>query len=91
MTLFPGAPLLEEAERGVFTPLTEKEMLIELKVFVEHLTCDCYFNTHHTFGIHLSGLDFLKRKDKILKALEQEIEHGDMDRLAAIRKNKRSL
>ena len=66
-------------------------MLIELKVFVEHLTCDCYFNTHHTSGIHLSGPDFLKRKAKIIKALEQEIEHGDMDRLAAIRKNKRSL
>jgi len=91
LTLFPGTPLLEEAERGEFTPLTEKEMLIELKIFVEHLTCDCYFNTHHTSGIHLSGPDFLKRKDKIIKALEQEIEHGDMDRLAAIRKNKRSL
>lgn len=91
LTLFPGTPLLEEAERGEFTPLTEKEMLIELKVFVEHLTCDCYFNTHHTSGIHLSGPDFLKRKAKIIKALEQEIEHGDMDRLAAIRKNKRSL
>lgn len=30
LTLFPGTPLLEEAERGEFTPLTEKEMLIEL-------------------------------------------------------------
>lgn len=91
LTLFPGTPLLEEAQRGEFTPLSEKEMLIELKVFVEHLTCDCYFNTHHTSGIHLSGPDFLKRKDSIIKALEHEIEHGDMDRLAAIRKNKRSL
>ena len=83
--------LLEEAERGEFTPLTEKEMLIELKVFVEHRTCDCYFNTHHTSGIHLSGPDFLKRKDKIIKALEQEIGHGDMDALLAIRRNKRTL
>jgi len=69
--------LLKEAEREEFTPLTGKEMLIELKVFVEHLTCDCYFNTHHISGIHLSGPDYLKRKDKIIKALEQEIEHGD--------------
>ena len=91
LTLFPGTPLLEEAQRGEFTPLSEKEMLIELKVFVEHLTCDCYFNTHHTSGIHLSGPDFLKRKDSIIRALEHEIEHGDMDRLAAIRQNKRSL
>ncbi|MBQ7063697.1 MAG: radical SAM protein [Firmicutes bacterium] len=91
LTLFPGTPLLEEAERGEFTPLTEKEMLIELKVFVEHLTCDCYFNTHHTSGIHLSGPDFLKRKNKIIEALDYEIRYGDMDRLAAIRKNKRTL
>ncbi len=91
LVLFPGTPLLEEAERGTFAPLTEKEMLIELKVFVEHLSCDCYFNTHHTSGIHLSGPDFLKRKDRILEALEQEIRFGDMDRLAAIRKSKRAL
>lgn len=91
LTLFPGTPLLEEAERGEFTPLTEKEMLIELKVFVEHLTCDCYFNTHHTSGIHLSGPDFLKRKDKIIEALDHEIRYGNMDRLAAIRRSKRTL
>ena len=91
LVLFPGTPLLEEAERGEFTPLTEKEMLIELKVFVEHLTCDCYFNTHHTSGIHLSGPDFLKRKNKIIEALDHEIRCGDMERLAAIRRNKRSL
>ncbi|MCR5404245.1 MAG: hypothetical protein K6E91_10580 [Butyrivibrio sp.] len=91
LTLFPGTPLLEEAERGEFTPLTEKEMLMELKVFVEHLTCDCYFNTHHTSGLYLSGPDFLKRKDKIIKALEEAIEHGDMDALTAMRRNKRTL
>ena len=91
LTLFPGTPLLEEAGRGEFAPLTEKEMLIELKVFVEHLTCDCYFNTHHTSGIHLSGPDFLKRKDKIIEALDHEIRFGDMDALAAIRRNKRTL
>ncbi len=31
LTLFSGTPLLEEAERGEFTPLTEKEMLEELR------------------------------------------------------------
>ena len=38
LTLFPGTPLLEEAQRGEFDPLTEKEMLEELKLFVENLT-----------------------------------------------------
>ena len=32
LTLFPGTPLLEEAQRGEFDPLTEKEMLEELKL-----------------------------------------------------------
>ena len=90
--LFPGTPLLEEAERGEFTPLSEKEMLMELKTFVEHLTCDCTFITHQTVsGANLTGPDFLRRKDTIAAALDHESRHGDMDRMAAIRWNKRSL
>lgn len=92
LVLFPGTPLLLEAERGEFTPLTEKEMLIELKTFVEHLTCDCTFVTHHTVsGRNLTGPNFLARKDAIIAALDKEIRHGDMDRMAAIRRGKRTL
>lgn len=91
LTLFPGTPLLEEAERGEFTPLSEKEMLIELKTFVEHLDCDCSFITHHTVAASLTGPNFLSRKVEIIDALEYEIKNGDFERLAEIRKNKRSL
>ena len=85
--MFPGTPLLEEAQRGEFSPLSEKEMLKELLLFVENLTCDCYFITHHTVsGKNLTGPDFMKRKDKIVAALKNEIENGDMELLAAIRK-----
>ncbi len=92
LTLFPGTPLLEEARRGEFDPLTEKEMLEELRLFVENLSCDCAFITHHTIsGTDLSGPDFLSRKDRILAALDREIRSGDMDRMAALRRSKRSL
>ena len=92
LVLFPGTPLLEEAQRGEFSPLSEQKMLIELKTFVEKLTCDCSFITHHTIsGVNLTGPNFLARKDKIIEALEHEIRHGDLDRMAAIRRNKRSL
>ena len=92
LTLFPGTPLLEEAQRGEFTPLSENEMLIELKTFVENLTCDCSFITHHTVsGKNLTGPDFLKRRENIIAALEHEIEHGDLDAMAAIRNRKRTL
>ncbi len=92
LVLFPGTPLLKEAERGEFQPLSEQEMLLELKTFVEHLTCDCTFITHHTVsGANLTGPHFLQRKDRIIAALDHEIRHGDMEAMAAIRRNKRSL
>lgn len=91
LTLFPGTPLLEEARRGEFDPLSEKDMLIELKTFVEHLECDCNFITHHTSAANLTGPDFLKRKGSIVEALQYAIDHVDMERMAAIRRNKRSL
>jgi len=91
LTLFPGTPLLEEAQRGEFDPLTEKEMLEELKLFVENLTCDCSFITHHTVAANLTGPDFLSRKNKIVTALDNAIQHGDMDRMTVIRRNKRTL
>lgn len=92
LTLFPGTPLLAEAQRGEFDPLSEKEMLEELKLFVEHLTCDCSFITHHTIsGVNLTGPNFLQRKEKIITALEHEIRHGNLDAMAAIRQSKRTL
>ncbi|MBQ9515757.1 MAG: radical SAM protein, partial [Ruminococcus sp.] len=92
LILFPGTPLLEEAQRGEFSPLSEKEMLVELKLFVENLTCECSFITHHTItGVNLTGANFLQRKDKIIAALDREIKHGDMDIYAAIRSRKSSL
>ncbi len=91
LTLFPGTPLLEEAQRGEFDPLSEKEMLEELKLFVENLTCDCSFITHHTVAANLTGPNFLERKDKIVAALDKAINHGNLDMMAAIRRNKRSL
>ena len=92
MTLFPGTPLLEEAQRGEFEPLSEKEMLEELKIFVENLNCDCAFITHHTIsGTNLTGPDFLRRKEKIAAALQNTIDHGDLERMAAVRRSKRTL
>lgn len=61
-------------------------------LFVENLTCDCAFITHHTIsGVNLTGPHFLARKDKIVAALDSEIKHGDMDRMAAYRRSKRTL
>ena len=92
LTLFPGTPLLEEAEVGEFDPLSEREMLEELLLFVENLECDCSFITHHTIGgVNLTGPNFLGRNDAIVAALRDEIEHGDLDSMARMRAMKVSL
>ncbi len=91
LTLFPGTPLLAEAERGEFDPLSEKEMLEELRTFVEHLTVDCYFITHHTVMEDLTGPDFLKRKPEILATLDDAIENGDLEAMAFVRSRKTNL
>ena len=66
-------------------------MLEELKTFVENLTVDCSFITHHTVAANLTGPDFLARKDRIIAALDNAIRHGDMEHMAAMRRNKRTL
>ena len=92
LVLFPGTPLLAEAQRGEFSPLSEKEMLVELKTFLEHLDCDCSLITHHTIsGKNLTGPGFLEHKKSILESLEHEIAHGNLDRMAQIRRNKATL
>ena len=91
LTLFPGTPLLEEARAGLFQPLSEKEMLMELKTFLEHLECDAALITHHTVAMNLSGKNFLKNKERILRALDQEIHYGDENLMRAVRRSKSSL
>ena len=92
LTLFQGTPLLDEANRGEFDPLTEREMLEEVLLFVENLECDCTFITHHTIGgDNLTGPNFLARKADIVASLRNEIEHGDLERMARMRAMKRSL
>ncbi len=92
LTLFPGTPLLAEARAGEFDPLDERGLLEELLLFVEHLECDCTFVTHHTVGgANLTGPDFLGRKERIVATLRDEVEHGDLDRMARRRAMKLGL
>lgn len=91
LTLFPGTPLLEESKRGEFDPLSELDMLKELRVFVENLTIDCTFITHHTIAANLSGRNFLDRKKNILASIDEIIKNGDMNVLGQIRNNKKTL
>ncbi len=90
LTLFEGTPLLDESRCGQFTPLTERELMEELKTFLELLSCDCELNTHHTSSMNLTS-PFLSRKKQILESLQYGIDHFDMEELARARQNKRTL
>ena len=79
------------SQRGEFTPLTEKEMMEELKTFVENLDIDAYFMTHHTSSMNLSGPNFLSRKKQILDDLQYGIDNFDMNELSSFRTNKKTL
>ena len=82
LVLFDGTPLIKDMEEGKWTPLNEKEMLEELLLFVENLTCDCRFTSHHTISIDLNTNEFLANKENIIKTLKDEIEKGDFDIMA---------
>ncbi|MBN2598519.1 MAG: radical SAM protein [Marinifilaceae bacterium] len=90
LTLFPNTELAKEAKRGEFDPLSEKELLIELKTFLENIDCDARFITHHTISMNLSG-NFIENKDQILKSLQHNIDNIDEEKLASIRSNKQNL
>lgn len=92
LTLFPETELAKETQEGTFTPLNEKEMLEEYRLFLENLDADATLITHHTLlGINLTGMDFLPNKEKILKALDNEIERMDEKYLTNIRSRKEHL
>ncbi len=91
LTLFPDTELAHEAENGTFDPLSEKEMLEEMKLFLETLTCDASLITHHTFAANLNGGNFLQNKEAILRRLQTAIDQVDEDRLSILRSMKRSL
>ena len=91
LVLFEGTPLIEDMNEGKWTQLTEKEMLEELLLFIENLTYNCRFITHHTVSANLNTDKFLDKKQYIINALKNELENADFELLEKIRSNKRTL
>ena len=90
-TLFPGTPLRDEAERDEFDPLTEAEMLQELREFALVLECDCAFSTHHNVVAEIDTQDFLADKETFIAEIDDILENDDMELLAQYRAAKTDL
>ena len=91
LVLFPDIELTADAENGEFDPLSEKEMMEELYLFLENLDVDATLTTHHTVSMNLNGPFNAETKPGKLKQLKDTIEHGNLDRLASIRAHKQTL
>lgn len=86
LVLFPGTPLLDDANAGKFDPLSERDLLVELRTFLDRLDVECGLVTYHTTSIDLSTGDFLADKGRILAILDDVVENGDMGCLALRRR-----
>lgn len=91
LVLFEGTGLLALYKRGKFHPLSEKELMQELLLFIENLDFDGRFITHHTVSMDLNNVNFKQNKEKIIKNLQKGIDNLDMSMLTKIRNNKRGL
>lgn len=78
LVLFPDTVLAQEANAGLFTPLTEKERMEEMKVFLENLRMenDTQFVMHHTSALQMNG-HIPRDQDKLIKRLETAIAGYD--------------
>ena len=61
--LFEGTGLFAQYMRCKFHPLSEKDLMEDLKLFIEHLDFDGRFIIHHTISMNLNNVDLVKRKN----------------------------
>lgn len=83
-----GVPFLMQSMKWMDEDL--RELMRELKTFLELLTCDCEPNTLHTSS-RQPTVPFLPRKQQILDALQDAIDHADIDAMARRRQQKQGL
>jgi len=91
LVLFPDIELARDAAAGTFDPLSEKEMMEELYLFLETLEVDATLLTHHTVSMNLNGPFNARTKPERLRALRDAIDNGDLERLSSIRARKQTL
>lgn len=91
LVLFEDTELKKEYDDGKFDMPREKELMEELKLFIENLEFDGRLITHHTSSMNLNTFDFERDKVRILESLQYGIDNYDMDYLTGIRNNKIGL
>lgn len=83
MTAFPDTKLADDIKSGKFIPAGEKEILIEEKIFLEHLNLpETYFWAAHAMdSVRIAGY-IGKSREKMLESLQNTIETIDEEKFA---------
>jgi len=80
LMLPPGTELETDVKRGRFTPLNQKDTLIELKIFLENISDDlhsCIFRSNHASNyLALKGI-LAKDKDNLIQKVKYGLGHPE--------------
>lgn len=74
VALFGSSKLQEMAEAGAWTPLTEKERMEELRLFLSELSIPCRIITHHSSALQVMGR-LPKDKERMIGQLTNAIDN----------------
>lgn len=74
LVLFPGTQMTKWAQEGKFVPLTELELMKELRLFLSILNIPCALTAHHSSALSIMG-PFPKNKEQMLAKLDKAIEN----------------
>lgn len=91
MTPFRGTPLWDEIERGEFEPAGEKEILAELREFIDRSSLHTYIlGNHYGNMVRLNGM-IPENKKLFTDKLDEAIESLDEDMLRSYRRQMKSI
>lgn len=74
LVLFPGTQMSKWAQEGKFVPLTELQLMKELRLFLSVLNIPCLLSAHHSSALRIGGR-FPERKSEMLAKLDKAIEN----------------
>ncbi len=78
LTLVPGTPLYEQAQRGEFNPISPFQSLEELGIIIENASfTDCFFSSMHASNYLAVRGSLPRDKQRMLKELEGILARKD--------------
>lgn len=91
LTLFPGAPLKDDIDAGLFQPSSETDILRELRMLTADLTNETYILAAHIGNTAPFNAFIPQQREQALAYLDRCIAHADEAQMAWFRRNLKSM